>query len=483
MSSKAFSSIRSAAIDGRAWNPFFKKTQLKKLHEALVARASNIKAAMEKDTGNTRFEIATEYWLALRCLAQVYDSIDTDTELKLEYRIANSKDASDARDPVGIVVIEPLAQTFLYSLLSALAPALGAGNCVIVQMGRSMLATPNIVLPLIQAALVDGTFEISYTTVSDIDINHRHCRILQNGSTAAPLAHHIVSESQNRIIAVVERDADVDEAARSLVTARFSLRGKSAYAPDLVLVNEWIRKDFLAALSRQSIALGNSYVSETRPAKASASSNLVQEVMKGGSGSVHSTSQYGAIVEIEERRSDLLGRKTDEPCLVVHPVTSMDDAIDVASGFGRLSAAYVFTAPGAAKYICQFLNASICLVNHIPLKLLYGPIAPTDHSFSPDTLTPYSERHFTLAKGQFIEPTKDGQRLAQLFFEASPKGCRILHEEASAPLKDMNRVKKGGDIGFFNQGIVTGGIIVLSTAISCTGLLCYYLVKVARSTL
>ncbi|KAL9943282.1 hypothetical protein ACHAP0_005409 [Verticillium nonalfalfae] len=368
MSNKAFSSIRSAAIDGRAWNPFFKKTQLKKLHEALVARATNIKAAMEKDTGNTRFEIATEYWLALRCLAQVYDSIDTDTELKLEYRIANSKDASDARDPVGIVVIEPLAQTFLYSLLSALAPAIGAGNCVIVQ----------------------------------------------NGPTATPLAHHIVSESKNRIIAVVERDADVDEAARSLVTARFSIRGK---------------------------------------------------------------------MEIEERRSDLLGRKTDEPCLVVHSVTSMDDAIDVASGFGRLSAAYVFTAPAAAKYICQFLNASICLVNHIPLKLLYGPIAPADHSFSPDTLTPYSERHFTLAKGQFIEPTKDGQRLAQLFFEASPKGCQTLHEEASAALKDMHRVKKGGDIGFFNQGIVTGGIIVLSTAISCAGLLCYYLVKVARSTL
>ncbi|EEY16508.1 conserved hypothetical protein [Verticillium alfalfae VaMs.102] len=452
MSNKAFSSIRSAAIDGRAWNPFFKKTQLKKLHEALVARATNIKAAMEKDTGNTRFEIATEYWLALRCLAQVYDSIDTDTELKLEYRIANSKDASDARDPVGIVVIEPLAQTFLYSLLSALAPAIGAGNCVIVQMGRSMLATPSIVLPLVQAALVEGTFEVSYTTVSDNDINHRHCRIMQNGPTATPLAHHIVSESKNRIIAVVERDADVDEAARSLVTARFSIRGKSAYAPDLVLVNEWIRKDFLAALSKQSIALGNSYVSETRPAKASPSSNLVQEVMKGGSGSVHSTSQYGAIVEIEE-------------------------------SFGRLSAAYVFTAPAAAKYICQFLNASICLVNHIPLKLLYGPIAPADHSFSPDTLTPYSERHFTLAKGQFIEPTKDGQRLAQLFFEASPKGCQTLHEEASAALKDMHRVKKGGDIGFFNQGIVTGGIIVLSTAISCTGLLCYYLVKVARSTL
>lgn len=47
----------------------------------------------------------------------------------------------------------------------------------------------------------------------------------------------------------------------------------------------------------------------------------------------------------------------------------------------------------------------------------------------------------------------------------------------------MVRPQKGGDIGFFNQGIVTGGILVLSTALSCTGLLCYYLVRFARASL
>lgn len=134
MPTKPFSKVRAAAIDGRAKNPFFKKTQLRKLHEELVASASDIQRAIRNDTGHTAAEIKVEYWLALRCLAQVYDSIDTDTELKREYRIANTKDAPDAREAVGIVVIEPTAHTFLYSLVAALAPAIGAGNCIVVQV-------------------------------------------------------------------------------------------------------------------------------------------------------------------------------------------------------------------------------------------------------------------------------------------------------------------------------------------------------------
>jgi len=134
MSVKPFSKVRSAAIDGRARNPFFKKTQLQKLHASLVANSAEIHKAIQKDTGHSAAEVRVEYWLALRCLAEVYDSIDTNTELQDEYRIANGKDAPDAREAVGVVVIEPTTHTFLYSLLSALAPAIGAGNCVIVQV-------------------------------------------------------------------------------------------------------------------------------------------------------------------------------------------------------------------------------------------------------------------------------------------------------------------------------------------------------------
>jgi hypothetical protein len=74
----------------------------------------------------------------LRCIAEAYKSIDPKQHLQAEYAIAKSKDASDAREPVGIVIVEPAQHTFFYSLISALVPALVHGNCIIVQVCLSI---------------------------------------------------------------------------------------------------------------------------------------------------------------------------------------------------------------------------------------------------------------------------------------------------------------------------------------------------------
>lgn len=129
-----FSRVRTAAIDGRVHNPIYRKTQLKKLHDALAGSAAEIRKAIAQDTGHRPAEITVEYWLALRCLADSYASIDPEALLAAEYAVATSRDTPDAREPVGIVVIEPAAHTFLFSLISALAPAIAAGNCVVVQV-------------------------------------------------------------------------------------------------------------------------------------------------------------------------------------------------------------------------------------------------------------------------------------------------------------------------------------------------------------
>ena len=167
-----------------------------------------------------------------------------------EYRIARSVNAPDAREPVSIVLIEPAAHTFLYSLVSALAPALGAGNCVIVQAERSMLTAPALILKIVGEALGEDIFEASYTPVAMSDVAYRHRRIMQNGCTGPLLFFYSVSDPQTKVVAIVERDADIEVAARTLVAARTGLSGKSPYAPDLVLVNEWVKKAFLEAASR-----------------------------------------------------------------------------------------------------------------------------------------------------------------------------------------------------------------------------------------
>lgn len=131
---KPFAKVRSSAIDGRVQNPFYKKEQLNKLHRILAENALKVQDAMRADTANRAVDVKIEYWLALQCIASLYSSIDPDAALKDEYAVSNGIDAPNAREAVGIVVIEPTSQAFVYSLIAALAPAIAGGNCVIVQV-------------------------------------------------------------------------------------------------------------------------------------------------------------------------------------------------------------------------------------------------------------------------------------------------------------------------------------------------------------
>lgn len=112
-------------------------------------------------------------------------------------------------------------------------------------------------------------------------------------------------------------------------------------------------------------------------------------------------------------------------------------------------------------------------------------MAPKDQPLNPATLARYEDRHFTLPKAQFISgSTHPHSRIIEKALSTpSTDILTTLDAEATAKLKDMVRPKKGGDIGFFNQGIVTGGVLVLSTVLSGTGFLCYYLFRAAQASL
>jgi hypothetical protein len=80
-----------------------------------------------------------------------------------------------------------------------------------------------------------------------------------------------------------------------------------------------------------------------------------------------------------------LKKKIDEKVLLVHPVTSLDDAIDInlyvwipppgkapanKTSNEDLAAVYAFAAPASAKYLTQFIDADISWVNHVPSHML-----------------------------------------------------------------------------------------------------------------
>lgn len=134
---RPFSNVRSAAIDGRLHNPIYAKEQLKQLHDVFSQNASEIQRAITKDSGHRGSEVKVEFWLAMRCLADAYTSLDPKKLLEEEYAVAKGKGAADSREPVGIVVVEAKSHTFFYSLVSAAVPAIAAGNCVVIQVRAS----------------------------------------------------------------------------------------------------------------------------------------------------------------------------------------------------------------------------------------------------------------------------------------------------------------------------------------------------------
>lgn len=134
MDQQHLSVIRSSAIDGRAHNSFFRRTQLKRLHEALVNHAGTIQSSMREDGALTDADVEIEFCLALQCVVESHDAIDPAKEMEEEYSIARGADQPNSRRPVGVVIIEPSLYAFVHSLIAALAPALAAGNCVVIQV-------------------------------------------------------------------------------------------------------------------------------------------------------------------------------------------------------------------------------------------------------------------------------------------------------------------------------------------------------------
>lgn len=95
-------------------------------------------------------------------------------------------------------------------------------------------------------------FTSSYAT--DNDLGPHHIRVFQTpAKVAPPTSNAIISSSLAGTVVVVDRSANLAKAADALVVAKSSFGGNSPYAPGIVLVNEFVKNAFLAALVEASL--------------------------------------------------------------------------------------------------------------------------------------------------------------------------------------------------------------------------------------
>lgn len=472
----SISDLKGAVIDGRAEAPRFKQRQLLDLHTALQAAHSQIVEAICADTKDTHAEAEAQYQLSVHAVKTHYSSLDLAALLDAEYSLANSKDHLTRRVPYGCAYILPDKQSLLYSVISPVAAAIAAGNCVAVELPQTLRQTETVLRQILTKALDQDSFAVVDSDPFDNDFKSAHVVTLN----AVP-AENAKSTSQDiktplaRTAAIVDRSADITSAAKDIVRARFAFSGKSYYAPDIILVNEFCIKEFCSALAQNTLSYltndMNGTTSKSSSKSPESSHQLTKQIKDSEDATIVASGPRGTIALVHSRKNPLLTTKINEPILVVHSITSMDDAIDFLNTSSKgntdpLLASYIFASPAATKYIGQFVSSDLTFANHIPVEILIGPPAPQGMSVGPQVHPRYPVELFGRPSPQIVSRSEQSLALTELVDGVSE--VKSLASKLDLSVMAMNEPNANA-VGFFEQGILLGlglrlsGIVVAST--------------------
>ncbi|KAL3471862.1 aldehyde dehydrogenase PutA [Aspergillus californicus] len=483
---KPFARLIAAEIDGRAQNIRYRQTQFHRLQSVLVQHIDKIKSAIRTDSGNATEEVQAEICYALKELRTHYLSLNLEEDLEREYRVANGKDNEDATRGTGIVYVIPGTHTMFFSAISALTAAVAAGNCVIIELTKNTMSLPPLLRQILSQALDADTFAISEER-PDAAFLEKVLVVAQTSIASLP-AQSLVSPATARTVAVVDRTADIQDAAKALVTARFAFGGRSTYSPDVVLVQEFAMKSFVEAIIHHSSKYLSGPAGEERqkavnPRRSSPGLSILDLAHKDPSARVLVSGSGWGIVEVHDRASPLLQKKVEEKVLVLHPVTSLDDAIDYSASIGiaTIAATYAFADARSAKYLTQFIDAHVSYINHVPVEMLIGPALPltppSNRSHSRDTR--YPTALFQLPRPQFVSQSSNAAIVRKFLDRSGSPEAIAAWREAVAPLPGTGQ-RAGHSIGFFERGMITGGIITLSLFVATVSTLGYYSFSLVR---
>lgn len=338
------------------------------------------------------------------------------------------------------------------------------------QLENKLRAVPSLLRKLLSEALDADGFAIAAKPVKDDELPESAIRVLQNGVEGSPRANQLTSAARAPVLAVVDRTANVQHAAQELVAARSSFGGSSPYAPDVVLVNEFAKKDFLQAVISAAVGIGHAPETKGKTLSSTDISHSIELLRKYDRGlRVVSQEKSFAVVELSSR-DGVLNVKLPTSVLAVYATKSLDDAIDLIGSRATrpLLAAYHFSNARTGKYLSQFISSEATFVNHVPRELLLGPPAVSGSKSALGNR--YSIDSFTIPRPVQINASSQSLRIASILATSSSDTARKLITEAASPLKAFKR-NPGGGIGYFEQGFLLGaGLILASTlTISATG--------------
>ena len=285
------------------------------------------------------------------------------------HRGAGGKLGFTLRQPCGVVVaIAPFNYPALL-VAHKLAPALAAGNAVILKpASRTPLTSLRLTEALLAAGLPpDG---VQCITGSGADVGLRLCadervrKISFTGSTAVGRritevagVKRLSLELGANCPVVVLPDADVEQVAAATVAGGYANAGQVCISVQRVLVDRGVYGDFLDALRPrvESLRVGDPFEEGTEVSaliterEAERVESVIEDAVAGGASVVAGGTRDGAVVaptivadvspDMAISREELFG-----PAVAVTPVGDVDEAIALANDSAYGLGAGVFTS-------------------------------------------------------------------------------------------------------------------------------------------
>ena len=240
----------------------FRIRQLDKLENAIRENEGEILSALEKDLGKSNFEsFITEYHFVLEEIKFTKKNLKKWMKKK---RVRKSLTTFPAKsfyiyEPLGVtLIISPWNYPFNLSL-GPLAPAIAAGNTVILKTSSKSKATTDIISKLIRDNFRDEY--IIHLDNEDLDyddlLKKTYDHVCYTGGpevagkimkNQAPNLTKLTLELGGKSPCLVEKTADIKMAAKKIAWAKTVNAGQTCIAPDYIIVDQSVKADLISEL-------------------------------------------------------------------------------------------------------------------------------------------------------------------------------------------------------------------------------------------
>jgi len=238
--------------------------QLERFSAGLERNESALLAALQADLGKSPFQgYSTELGLvqaeirhALRHLHQWAAA----TRRRTPWFVTPARGWVQP-EPFGVALILGPWNYPVQLLLTPLASAIAAGNCVVLKPSELAPRTAEAIRALVREDFAEEFISVANggAEMAEALLRERFDKIFFTGSTRvgrvvmAAAARHLTPvtlELGGKCPAIVCGDAPMELAARRIAWGKFMNAGQTCVAPDFVLVQRGVRETFVAALKR-----------------------------------------------------------------------------------------------------------------------------------------------------------------------------------------------------------------------------------------